>query len=209
MGDPVKAQLVASLARPGGNATGLTTQNIEVIPKRLEILKELSGASLVGLLYNPADQSNLIFADSAESGAGKQGMKARRLPLHAPENLAPVFSSLAAERIGGLLVAAGAMMDGLRSRIVALAAQARVPAVYGAPEFVEAGGLASYSASFTDNYRRAAAYVSRILKGAKPAELAVEQASEFELVLNLKAAGGLGLSIPASLRVRATRIVDF
>lgn len=206
--DPIGAKLIASLARPGGNATGLTTLNVEVAPKRLELLKEISGASVVGLLYNPVDPSNVIFADSVESAGEKLGVRTRRLLLRSAEDLIPVFASLATERIGGLLVAAGAMIDGQRARIAALAAQARVPAVYGAPEFVEAGGLASYSASFTDNYRRAASYVSRILKGAKPAELAVEQASEFELVLNLKAASALGLSISQSLRMRATRVIE-
>lgn len=206
--DPVGAKLVASLARPGGNATGLTTLNSDVVPKRLEILKEIAGASSVGLLYNPADPSNAIFADAAEHAAKRLGLKMRRWPVNVVADLAPAFAAIQAQRIGAVLVAAGALMDGQRAHIAALAAQARVPAMYGAPEFAEAGGLVSYSASFNDNYRRAANYVSRVLKGAKPAELAVEQASEFELVLNLKTASALGLSVPPSLRLRATRIIE-
>lgn len=206
--DPVGAKLVASLARPGGNVTGLTTSNVEVVPKRLQILMEIAGARSVGLLYNPADPSNVIFADSAERAAQPLGLKVRRWPVNTVADLALAFAAIQSERIGALLVAAGALMDGQRADIAAMAAQARVPAMYGAPEFVEAGGLVSYSASFNDNYRRAAGYVSRVLKGAKPAELAVEQANEFELVLNLKAASALGVSVPQSLRLRATRIIE-
>jgi putative tryptophan/tyrosine transport system substrate-binding protein len=206
--DPVGVGLVRSLSRPGGNATGLTTINIEVIPKRLEILKALSGAVEVGVLFNPEDASNVLAARIAEEAAPKMGITAHPLPAVRPADLGPAFASLGERGIGALFVSAGAMMDGNRRRIVALAARSRIPSVYGAREFVDAGGLVSYSASFTDNYRRAAGYVDRILKGAKPADLAVEQASRFELVINMKTARALGLAIPPELLLSASEVIE-
>lgn len=206
--DPVGVKLVAGLARPGGNATGLTTANVEVIPKRLEILRELSGASTVAVLFNPDDASNALVVRSAEQAAAKLGIDLLRLPAARPADLQPAFGSLQGRRAGAVLVAAGAMMDGNRRQITELAAQARVPAVYGAREFVEAGGLVSYSASFADNYRRAAAYVDKILRGASPAELPVEQASRFDFVINLRTAKALGLKVPPGMRVRASEVIE-
>lgn len=206
--DPVGVKLVATLGRPGGNATGLTTLNIEVTPKRLEILKDISGAASVGLLYNPGDASNLIFARSAEAAALKLGMATRALPVTRQEDFARRFAEISAERIPAVLVSAGAVMDDSAALIARLAADARVPALYGAREFVLAGGLVCYAADFTDNYRRAAGYVDRILKGAKPAELPVEQASKFDFVVNLKAAKALGLRIAPSILLRASEVIE-
>lgn len=202
--DPVGVKLVASLARPGGNATGLTTVNVEVVPKRLEILRDISGAKRIGLLYNPDDPSNVIFASSAEAAARSLGVAVRRLPVVKPQDFAAAFA--AGEP--ALLVAAGAMMDGQRALITGFAAKARVPALYGAREFVEAGGLVSYSASFTDNYRRAAGYVDKILKGANPSSLAVEQASRFDFVINMKTARTLGLKLPPGVRLQASEVIE-
>jgi putative tryptophan/tyrosine transport system substrate-binding protein len=203
--DPVGVNLVASLARPGGNATGLSTGNIEIVPKRLELLKEISGASSVALIYNPADASNVLFASSAQEAARALGMQVRPVPVKGADDFEPAFASLAG---GAALVAAGAMMDGNAARIIAAAARTRVPALYGAREYVVAGGLVSYSASFTDNYRRAAGYVDRILKGARPADLPVEQASTFDFVINRKAANALGLRIAPGMLVRASEVIE-
>jgi putative tryptophan/tyrosine transport system substrate-binding protein len=206
--DPVGVKLVSSLGRPGGNATGLTTVNIEVLPKRLEILKELSGATSVALIFNPADASNVLFARSAQDAAHALGMRVQAVPVKSADDFESTFAALAAGGSGAALVAAGALMDGHTQRIVAAAARARVPALYGAREYVAAGGLVSYSANFADNYRRAAGYVDRILKGAKPADLPVEQASKFDFVINVKAARGLGLRIAPGMLVRASEVID-
>jgi putative tryptophan/tyrosine transport system substrate-binding protein len=206
--DPVGVKLVASLSRPGGNATGLTTNNVEVIPKRLEILTEISGASNVGLLFNPRDASNMLFARNAEEAGRRLGIATRPFPAGRQEEFAARFREISAARISAVLVAAGALMDDSAALIAGLAAEARVPALYGAPEFVRAGGLVSYSASFVDNFRRAASYVDRILKGARPADLPVEQASKFDYVINLKAAKALGLAIPPAQIFRASEVIE-
>ncbi len=208
--DPVGAGLIASLARPGGNVTGLTTASAQIYPKRLQLLREITGGApaRIGLLMNPSDPSNRIARTAAEAEARAFGFA---LPIFEAADraaLASAFPHMMAERIDALLVAAGQLMDSEAKLIVDLAARHRLPALYGAPEFVEAGGLLSYSASFTDNFRRAAAYVDRILKGAAPSELPVEQASTFELVVNLDAAKALGLEVPPSLLVQATRIIE-
>ena len=208
--DPVGVRLVASLARPGGNLTGLTTINIEAASKRLEILKELSGGkvSRAAALFNPADASNVLFVRAAQDAARVLGMTLRPFEVTSAEDFEAAFSAMAAARIDALLVAAGALTDSHARRIAELAARARVPAVYGARGFVEAGGLASYSANFSDNYRRAATYVDKILKGAKPGELPVEQASTFELVINHATAKALGLTVSPSLLMRADRVIE-
>ncbi len=208
--DPVGAGLIASLARPGGNVTGLTTANTQVVPKRVQLLREAAGGApaRVGLLMNPGDASNLIVRRGTESEARALGFALQIFEATDRATLAAAFPRMAAERIQALMVAAGQLMDSEASRIAALAAKHRLPAMYGAPEFVEAGGLMSYSASFTDNFRRAAAYADRILKGAAPAELPVEQAGTFEFVVNVKAASALGLKLPPSFLVQATRVIE-
>ena len=208
--DPIGAGLIASLARPGGNVTGLTTANTQVVPKRVQLLREAAAgaAARVGLLMNPSDASNLIVRRAAETEARALGFALQIFEAADRAALESAFSRMAAERIQALMVAAGQLMDSEAKRIAELAARHRLPAMYGAPEFVEAGGLMSYSASFTDNFRRAAAYADRILKGAAPAELPVEQAGTFEFVVNLKAAAALGLKLPPSFLVQATRVIE-
>jgi putative ABC transport system substrate-binding protein len=207
--DPIGAKLVESLARPGGNLTGMTTSNIDVAQKRLQLLKELlSGrASRVALVFNPGDPSNVIVAKLMRDAGLALGIEISPLEVRSQEDLDRTFARLAAGRVDGVAVAAGALTDTHVRRITDLAAQARIPTIYSAPEFVEAGGLVSYSGTFSSNYRRAAAYVDRILRGAKPAELPVEQSRAPELVINRKTAAALGISIPSALLVQA-RVID-
>jgi putative tryptophan/tyrosine transport system substrate-binding protein len=208
--DPMGVKLVSSLPRPGGNVTGLTTNNIEVAGKRLEILKEMLGGkvSRVAVLFNPADASNVLALQAVEDSARKLRVTIRPLPAKGPEDFAGAFSAMASERIDSVLVAAGVLTLAHARDIAELAAGTRLPVIYGSREFVEAGGLVSYSASFADNYRRAATYVDKILKGAKPGDLPVEQATKFEFVINLKTAKALGLTIPQSLLLRADEVIQ-
>ena len=203
--DPVGVGLVASFARPGGNVTGLTTANVEIIPKRLELLKEVSGGkfSRVAVLFNPADASNVVAVKAAQDTSKPLGISIRPYPVNAAEEFEAVFTAMAKDRPDGLLVAAGALTDSHAPRLAALAASIRVPAIYGARGFVDAGGLMSYSAGFSDNYRRAAGYVDKILRGAKPSDLPVESANIFELAFNLRAATSLQLNVPKSMLLRA------
>jgi putative ABC transport system substrate-binding protein len=207
--DPIGAKLVASLAQPGGNATGTTTGNTDIAAKRLQLLGELlSGrASRVAVLFNPHDPSNVIGARLIRDAGRTLRIDVTPVEVRSLDDLERAFVRLARETVDGVVVAAGPLTDSHGRRIAELAAQARIPTMYGAPEFVEAGGLLSYSASFSDNYRRAAAYVDRILRGAKPRELPVEQSNALELVINRRTAAALGLSIPASLLMRA-RVID-
>lgn len=207
--DPIGVKLVHSLARPGGNLTGTTTSNTDVTQKRLQLLRDLLNgkASRVALVFNPGDPSNLIAAALTRDAGRALGIDILQREVRSLDGIEHTFIQLAAQRVDGVVVAAGALTDTHGRRIAELAAQARVPTVYGAPEFVEAGGLLSYSGSFAGNYRRAATYVDRILRGAKPADLPVEQSRALELVINRKTASTLGLSIPLSLLVQA-RVIE-
>lgn len=208
--DPIGVRLVSSLPRPGGNVTGLTTNNIEVAGKRLGILKELLGGRISrgAVLFNPADASNVLAVRANEEPARVLGMTLRLFPVKGPEDFEEAFSAMASTQVDSLLVTAGVLTNAHARRIAELAARIRVPATYGTRDFVQAGGLMSYSASFSDNYRRAAAYVDKILKGAPPRDLPVEQASRFELVINLKAARALGLAVPQSVLAQATEVIQ-
>jgi len=208
--DPVGVKLISSLPKPGGNVTGLTTNNIEVAGKRLEILKEMAGGKVSrgAVLFNPADASNVLFLRATEAPARILGMTLRPFPVKGPEDFQGAFSAMASSQIDSLSVAAGVLTITHARQLAELAAKTRIPAMYGTREFVEAGGLVSYSASFTDNYRRAATYVDKILKGAMPRDLPVEQASKFEFVINRKTAKALGLTLPPSIVLRATQVID-
>lgn len=207
--DPVGSKLVASLARPGGNVTGVTTINLALIPKRLELLREVSPkVSRVALLYNPGDASNVLAVTETERVSGALGVTLFPLGVRGPEEFAGAFAALAERRIDGLVVAAGFLTNAHARRIAELANASRLPAVYSAGEFVDAGGLIAYAADFSHGYYRAAAYVDRILRGAKPGDLPVEQASKFDLVVNLKTAKALGLAIPPNVLLRATRTIE-
>ena len=207
--DPIGAKLVASLARPGGNMTGMTTSNTQVAPKRLQLLQELLNGKMsrVALVSNPGDQSNVLGAKSMQDAGRTLGIDVLPAEIRGAEDLERTFTSIASGRFDGVIVAAGVLTDTYARQITELAARARIPTMYGAPEFVEYGGLVSYSAGFSDNYRRAAAYVDRILRGARPAELPVGQSNTFELVINRKTAAALGLAIAPSLVLQA-RVVE-
>lgn len=207
--DPVGAGLVRSLARPGSNLTGLTTSNADLAQKRLQLLKDLLNgrAARIALVFNPGDPSNVIAARLVREAGRTLGIELPPLEVRSRDDLEQAFARLPAERVDGVYVFAGALTDTHGRLLTELAAKARLPAIYGAPEYVEAGGLVSYSASFSGNYRRAAGYVDRILRGASPAELPVQQSNEFELVINRTTAATLGIAVRQALLVQA-RVVD-
>lgn len=207
--DPVGSKLVSTLARPGGNLTGMTTGNTDIAQKRLQLLRDLlkGRVSRIALVFNPADPSNVIAARLIQDAGNALGIAVLQVEIRGQPDIERVFARLASERADGVVVAAGALTDTHGRRITELALRARIPAMYGAPEYVEAGGLVSYSASFADNYRRAAAYVDRVLRGARPAELPVEQSSALELVINRRTAAALGIAVPASLLIQARVVV--
>jgi ABC-type uncharacterized transport system substrate-binding protein len=208
-GDPVAEGLVASVARPGGNITGLATIAPELVGKQLELLKEVAPkVSRVAVLQNPRDHAHPPMLRQAEGVAGALGVQVHILQARTPPEIEAAFAAMRSQRAGGVLV----LRDGLflvqRTQIAALAAKNRLPAVYGNREHAEAGGLMAYGASAPHMFRRAATYVDKILKGAKPADLPVEQPTKFELVVNLKTAKALGLTIPPSLLQRADEVIQ-
>jgi len=202
--DPVGAGFITSLSRPGRNITGVTSDvTTEIWSKRLEFLKEaVPAASHIALLWNPTDQARVPYANTAEEGARKLGIVLHREEFRSTGDFAPVFAAMAAKRVGAVLIAGHPVAFAGRAEIVKLAAQHRVPAGYPWREAVEIGGLMSYGVNFRESYRRAADYADRIFKGAKPADLPVEQPTKFELVINLKTAKALRLTIPQSILVR-------
>jgi len=207
--DPVETGLVASLARPGGNVTGLSGFSTEIVGKQLELLKEMAPkVSRVAILWNPANQSHPLLLREAEAAARLLRVQLQTLEVRGPDDFETAFAAVTRERAGALLVAADGMFLLHRARIADLAAKTRLPAMYGLREYVDAGGLVVYGPSLRENFRRAATYVDKILKGAKPADLPVEQPTRFELVINLKTAKALGLTIPPSLLQRADEVIE-
>jgi ABC-type uncharacterized transport system substrate-binding protein len=209
-GDPVGAGLVTSLAHPGGNVTALTVvAGRDIGGKQLELLKEVVPKfARVAYLFDAANPGSLLTQKELEAAARALGVGLRLTGIRNENDLEAAFTAITKERVGALLVAAGPFETIHRRRIVDLAASSRLPAMYGARWFVDDGGLISYGVSLLDNFRRAATYVDKILKGAKPADLPVEQPTKFELVINLKTAKALGLTIPPSLLVRADEVIQ-
>jgi putative ABC transport system substrate-binding protein len=208
-GDPVSSGVVASLARPGGNATGISILSPELSGKQLELLKTAVPKALrVGVLYNPvnpaADDALKVTREAAQALA----LELQLLKVSRPKDLPAAFSALTASRAGAVLVLADPFLGNELHQISILAAKNRLPAMYVRGEFAEAGGLLAYGPSFSDNYRRTATYVDKILKGAKPADLPVEQPTRFELVINAKTAKALSLTIPPSLLARADQVIE-
>jgi len=205
--DPVANGFVASLARPGGNITGLSTLAPEISGKQLEILKEivprLSRVAVLRTFATP-DRARL---NELEPAARAMKIELQHLDVGGPKDIEAVFRKARQGRAGAVLALASPILESHRSQVADLAAKNRLPAIYHVPEFVEAGGLMSYGASLIDLYRRAATYVDKILKGAKPADLPVEQPTKFELVINLKAAEQIGLTIPQSVLYRADKVI--
>jgi putative ABC transport system substrate-binding protein len=212
MGDPVGDGLVASLARPGGNITGLTFLGPELVPKRIDLLKQtLPKVSRVAILWHPgafSERTNQDMLKGAEAAARTLGVQLQLAEVGGPDELDRAFSTMTKERAEALVQFPSTMLFNERKRIVDLAAKRRLPSMFGAREFVELGGLISYGASITDLIRRSAAHVDKILKGARPADLPVEQPTKFELVINLKTAKALGLTIPPSLLQRADEVIQ-
>jgi putative ABC transport system substrate-binding protein len=187
--DPLATGLAASFARPGGNVTGLLLIAPEIVGKQLELLKEIGPrVSRVAMLWNPINRTAPLFLDQVKGAARTLGLQLQSVQARRPEDIETAFTSMSRERAGALLVLADAMFILQRRRIAELAAKHHLPAMYTLREHMEAGGLAFYGPSMVDNFRRAAVYVDKILKGAKPGDLPVEQPTKFELVINLKTA---------------------
>jgi putative ABC transport system substrate-binding protein len=207
--DPVAAGLVASLARPGGNITGLAIISHELVGKELELLREVvPKVSRVAVLWNPTNPGNTLQMRAAEASAQTLGVRLQSLEARGPGEIDQAFAAMTRERAGALLVLLDSMLLAQRGRIADLAAKNRLPAVYGLRLHANAGGLMAYAANPLHVSRRIASYVDRILKGAKPADLPIEQPTEFELVINLKTAKALGLTIPQSLLLRADQVIQ-
>ncbi len=210
--DPVTSGLVTSLARPGGNVTGLSVLTPELVGKCLELLKQaVPGVSRVAVLWHPGgypERTEKNILKGAEVAGRALGLRLQFVEARGPADFDRAFSEMTRARAGALTVLATSMLLTERRRLVYLAAKNRLPAVYPSREFVDAGGLMSYGPDFADLFRRAATYVDKILKGAKPGDLPVEQPTKFELVINLKTAKALGLTIPPSLLVRADEVVQ-
>ena len=205
-GDPVRQGFVQSLARPGGNFTGLTLQAVDTVGKRLELLGEVvRAAGAVGVLW---DRYNLLQWQEAEAAAKARGWTMLSLEIRDPVQLDAAFAAAHHARASALLIFNSALLDREAGRVAALAAKARLPAIYGLRLYVDAGGLMSYGPDLTDNWRRAATFVDKILKGAKPGDLPVEQPTKFELVINMKAAQAQGLVMPRSLLLRADEVMQ-
>ncbi len=207
--DPVGSGLVASLARPGRNVTGLSTLAPELVGKRLQLLKEVvPGISRVAVLSDPTIPTQALELREAEVAARSLKVQLQVLQARAPSDFASAFSAMTKDRAGALIALTGNMFFAHRTRIVELAAQSRLPAMYAQKEFAEAGGLMAYGVNTRENFRRVATYVDKILKGAKPGDLPIEQPNKFDLVINLKTAKALGLTIPQSVLTRADQIVE-
>ena len=210
--DPVAAGIVTSLARPGGNLTGLASLGSELVGKRLELLKQaVPVVDRVAVLWLPGalgERTEKEMRTGADVASQALGVRLQFVEARGPADFDRAFSDMIRARAGALTVLVSAMFVNERKRLVDLAAKNRLPAVYGSREFVDAGGLMSYGANQVDLYRSAATYVDKILKGAKPDDLPVEQSSKFELFINLKSANELGITIPKSMLARADEVMQ-
>ena len=208
-GDPVASGLVASLGRPGGTVTGLSSALTEVYAKRVELLRELlPKLARVAAIFNMGNPVTPPQWQVVEASARSLDIEAQLLDVRRPEDLPGAFAAAAKQRAQALVVGLDGVTQGNLRTIAELAAKQRLPSIYGAKEYVDVGGLITYGASDHDMYHRAAAFVDKILKGAKPADLPVEQPTKFELMINLKAAKALGLDVPLSLQQRADEVIE-
>jgi putative ABC transport system substrate-binding protein len=210
--DPVASGLVTNLARPGGNLTGLSTMTTELSAKRLQLLKEtVPQLARVAVLWNPTTplapfQSKVI--EDLKAAAPSMSIELKIVTVQAPEEFNTAFKDISRAQVQALYLVESPLFYGHRKTLAALALQARLPAIYGTKAYANDGGLMSYGPSNPDLFRRAATYVDKILKGARPADLPVEQPTKFELVINLKTAKALGLTIPPSLLQRADQVIE-
>jgi len=209
VGAPVTTGVVSSIARPGGNVTGSTILGTEVAPKRLELARELRPtATTIAVLWNPDNSATSQMEQALREAAFREGLKVLSVRVRKPDEFANAFEVIARQRPGAMLITGDAMHQAHIDQIIAFAAQNRIPALYNMKENAFAGGLIAYAADHQELYRRAAVYVDKILKGAKPADLPFEQPTKFELVINLKTAKTLGLTIPPSLLARADQVIE-
>jgi putative ABC transport system substrate-binding protein len=207
--DPVGGGLVASLARPGGNVTGFSVINLELTPKRLELLSELvPQAKVIALLVNPNNSYAERFIGDAQKAARMKGVQLPILTASTETEINAAFASLVQLQAGALVIFGDAFFSARIPQFVALTSRDAVPAIYSWREFPDAGGLISYGSSFPALYRQVGNYAGRILKGAKPADLPVQQPTIFELVVNLKTARALGLTVPPSILARADEVIE-
>jgi putative ABC transport system substrate-binding protein len=206
--DPVGTGLVASLAKPGGNVTGLSSLASELGGKRLELLKEaFPRVSLVAVLWDPTNPNNVLSLGETKVAAGALRVTLQSLEVRGPDDFDPAFSAIKREHATALIVLRNPVTNTHRARILDFAAKSRLPAMYIDNEFTDAGGLMSYGPNRFDLWRRAAIYVDKILKGAKPADLPVEQPTKFEFIINLKTAKQIGLTIPPNVLARADKVI--
>jgi len=206
--DPIGTGLVSSLARPGGNLTGLSDFHGDLITKRLELLKEVvPSAARIAVLLNPANPTCVLQMKDLSAVAPALGVTLFAVEAKEPDDIARGFATTKKQKAAALLVCGDRLFATHRSQIFDLATKNRLPAIYSTIDYVNAGGLMSYGANFPDLYRRAATYVDKILKGAKPADLPIEQPKKFEFVINLKAAKQIGLTIPPNVLARADRVI--
>jgi putative ABC transport system substrate-binding protein len=207
--DPVKAGLVESLARPGGNVTGLTNLNPELGGKRLELLKEaVPKLARIAVLHDPANPASVVEVKEILPVAARAlGLTLRFWEVRGTDGFDKIFAAMGKQRQDGLFVSGGRLLSDNQKRVVGFALKSRLPSMYVRREYVDAGGLMSYGADVAHSYQRVAYFVDRILKGSKPADLPVEQPTKFELVINLKTAKQIGITIPQSLLYRADRVI--
>jgi putative tryptophan/tyrosine transport system substrate-binding protein len=208
-GDPVRDGLVASLNRPGGNVTGVSFITVELAAKQLELLRELRpGTARIAVIVDPKWPLTEPFVSQVRAAASAMGRQIEVLNVSSNREIETAFTTLLQREAGALHVGVGTFLFSQRERIVALAARHRIPAIYVLRDYVAAGGLMSYGASITDAYRQAGIYAGRILKGEKPGDLPVQQPTKFELVINLKTAKALGLTVPPTLLARADEVLE-
>jgi ABC-type uncharacterized transport system substrate-binding protein len=208
-GEPVGTGVVAGLARPGGNVTGLSALTTELVAKRLELMREtVAGIRRIAFLQNMGNPVAPSQWEELNTAALSLGLEAQLLDVRKPEDIAQAFDTAIAQRADAILVGNDTVTLVHRRQVVELAVKHRLPAMYNNREFIDAGGLMAYGVSYPDLYRRAAIFVDKIFKGAKPADLPVEQPTKFELMINLKAAKALGLDIPATVLARADEVIE-
>jgi len=208
-GDPLLSGVVAGLARPGGNVTGLSAIVVEVTGKRLQLLREVvPGVSRIAVLLDMGNPNNALQWKETESAAPSLGVQPQLLDVRKPGDFGGAFDAAIRQRAGAMVVGIDALTQANHRPIIDLAAKHRLPAIYAAREFVDAGGLVAYGVSYPHLYHRAASFVDKILKGAKPADLPVEQPTKFELVINLKTAKALGLTIPQTILLQADHVIE-
>ena len=208
-GDPVASGLVESLAQPGGNITGLSQMNVELVGKRLELLKEMNPKlSRVAVLWNPQNAASTLNWKEIQLPARQLGIRLNSMEVRSPNDFDKAFEDATRARAGALFILPDTAIPTNLKRIAGLATRTRLPSIFHFSEFADAGGLVTYGVDRADMYRRAATFVDKILKGAKPGDLPIDRATKFELVINMKTAKALGITIPQSVLLRADRVIE-